>query len=307
MYDVIIIGAGPAGASAAIYTARGNLKTLVIDKAPNAGALAITDKIANYPGVPEEMTGKQLLELMRNQAKQFGAEFIQSSITAVDAAGETKTVFTAEGMYQAKALIVATGSKGRNRMLPGEEHLLGRGVSTCATCDGAFFRNKTVAVIGDTEEALEEATALTKFVSNIYFIVPRPDLQGVDHKPELPNTEFLYRTKPLEILGDQHVTGLRIRSAEGGERVLEVDGVFVFLSGSKPGTDFLKGQVPLDEDGFMVLDQFLQSPVAGVFGAGEVRRTPVKQAVVAAADGAVAAMAADKFINKRAQLIPQYK
>lgn len=307
MYDVIIIGAGPAGATAAIYTARGNLKTLVIDKAPNAGALAITDKIANYPGVPNEIAGKELLELMRNQAKQFGAEFIQSSITAVDAANETKTVFTAEGMYQSKALVVATGSKGRNRMLPGEEQLLGRGVSTCATCDGAFFRNKTVAVIGDTEEALEEAMALLKFVSKIYFIVPRPDLQGVEHTPELANTEFLYRTKPLEILGEQHVKGLKIRPAEGGEKVLDVDGVFIFLSGSKPGTDFLQNQVPLEEEGFMVLDQYLQSPTPGVFGAGEVRRTPVKQAVVAAADGAIAAMAVDKYINKRAQLIPQYK
>jgi thioredoxin reductase (NADPH) len=307
MYDVIIIGAGPAGSSAAIYTARGNLKTLVIDKAPNAGALAITDKIANYPGVPAELTGKQLLEQMRSQAKSFGAEFIQSTITAVDVEGETKFVFTSDGMYEAKAIIVATGSKGRNRMLPGEEAMLGRGVSTCATCDGAFYQDKVVAVIGDTEEALDEATPLAKFARKIYFVVPRPELQGVDHVPELPKTEFLYRTKPLEVLGGQHVDGLKIRAAGGGEEVLPVDGVFVFLSGSKPGTDFLQDQVPLDEEGFMILDSCMQSPIPGVFGAGEVRRSPVKQAVVAAADGAIAAMAADKYINKRAQLIPQYK
>ncbi|MGG1514511.1 FAD-dependent oxidoreductase [Paenibacillus oryzisoli] len=307
MYDVIIIGAGPAGASAAIYTARGNLKTLVIDKSPNNGALAITHKIANYPGVQGELTGKDLLDSMRDQAKSFGAEFIQTNITAVDVEGDTKFVFTADGMYESKAIIIATGSKGRNRMLPGEEELLGRGVSTCATCDGAFFEGKTVAVIGDSEEALEEAQALSKFASKIYFVVPRPELQNVHHMPELVNTEMRYKAKPLEVVGDGHVEGLRIRTGSGEEETLKVDGVFVFLSGSKPGTDFIAEQVPLDEEGYMQLDALMQSPVAGVFGAGEVRRTPVKQAVVAAADGAIAAMAVDKFIHKRAQLIPQYK
>lgn len=307
MYDVIIVGAGPAGASAAIYTARGNLKTLVIDKAPNTGALAITHKIANYPGVIGELSGKDLLDTMREQAKGFGAEFIQTTITDVDVEGEMKYVFTADGMYEGKSIIIATGSKGRNRMLPGEENLMGRGVSTCSTCDGAFFEGKTVAVIGDSEEALEEAQALSKFTKSIHFVVPRPELQGVHHLPELKDTNMLYKTKPLEVLGDKQVQGLRIRTSEGAEEVLDVDGVFVFLSGSKPGTDFLQGQVPLDQDGFMILDSSMQSSVAGVFGAGEVRRTPVKQAVVAAADGAIAAMAVDKFINKRAQLIPQYK
>lgn len=307
MYDVIIIGGGPAGASAAVYTARSELKTLVLDKAPGAGALALTHKIANYPGVAEELSGKELLERIREQAQGFGAEFKQASITAVDLTGDTKYVFTSDGMFEGRAVIVATGSKGRNRMLPGEEKLLGMGVSTCATCDGAFFKGQEVAVIGDTEEALEEAAALTKFASKIHFIVPRPELQGVSHAPELDQTQMYYRTRPLEIVGEKHVTGLRIKSSEGDEQLLDVDGVFVFMSGSKPGTDFLEGQIPLDGDGFMILDEYMQSPVSGVFGAGEVRRTPVKQAVVAAADGAIAAMAVDKFIHKREQLIPQYK
>ncbi len=307
MYDVIIIGGGPAGASAAIYTARGNLKTLVIDKAPGAGALALTHKIANYPGVEGEMTGKELLDKMRRQAEGFGAEFIQTTISAVDVEDEEKSIFTAHGTFQAKAVIVATGSKGRNRMLPGEEQLLGRGVSTCATCDGAFYEGKHIAVIGDSEEALEEAHVLTKFTDKITFLVPRADLQGVDELPELPNTEMHFRTRPLEIVGEKSVEGLRIRTAEGTEEMLTVDGVFVFLSGSKPGTDFLDGQVSLDEEGFMILDEFMQSSVPGVFGAGEVRKTPVKQAVVAAADGAIAAMAVDKYINKRSKVVPQYK
>jgi thioredoxin reductase (NADPH) len=307
MYDVIIIGAGPAGTSAAIYTARGNLKTLVIDKAPGTGALALTHKIANYPGVEGELTGKELLEKMRRQAESFGATFLQTTITAVDVEDEVKSIYTADGTFQAKAVIVATGSKGRNRLLPGEERLLGRGVSTCATCDGAFYQGKTVAVIGDSEEALDEVMALTKFVGKIFFIIPRAELQGVEEMPQLPNTELLYRTRPLEIVGENRVEGVRVRHNSGEEELIPVDGVFVFLSGSKPGTDFLDGQVPLDEEGFMVVDEFMQSPVPGVFGAGEVRKSPVKQAVVAAADGAIAAMAADKYINKRAKIVPQYK
>ncbi|MDF2926473.1 MAG: putative thioredoxin reductase [Paenibacillaceae bacterium] len=307
MYDVIIIGGGPAGATAAIYTARANLSTLVLDKAPGAGALALTHKIANYPGVTGQISGRELLDTIRAQAEEFGAKFETTSITAVDLEGDTKMVFTPDGMFESKAVIVATGSKGRNRMLPGEERLLGRGVSTCATCDGAFYQGKEVAVIGDSEEALEEAAALAKFASKIHFIVPRPDLQGVDGFPPLDNTTYLPRTRPLEVVGEEKVTGIRIKTAAGAEELLPVDGVFVFLSGSKPGTDFLQDQVPLDEAGFMQLDPFMQSAVPGVFGAGEVRRSPVKQAVVAAADGAIAAMAVDKFINRRESLIPQYK
>lgn len=307
MYDVIIIGGGPAGSSAAIYTARGNLKTLVIDKAPFTGALALTHKIANYPGVEGEWSGKELLETFRRQASAFGAEYIQTTITAVDVEDEIKTVFTADGVFEAKAVIFATGSKGRNRMIPGEERLLGKGVSICATCDGAFFTGRPVIVIGDSEEALEEAAALSKFASRITFLVPRAELQGVDHTPELPGTEWMFRTRPLEIVGERSVEGVKIRTAGGEERILEADGVFVFLSGSKPGTELIKEQVPLDDEGFMILDSLMQSPVPGVFGAGEVRRTPVKQAVVAAADGAIAAMAVDKYIHKRTQVLPQYK
>ncbi len=307
MYDVIIIGGGPAGSSAALYTARGGFKTLVIDKAPNAGALALTHKIANYPGVEGEWTGKELLDRFRRQAQSFGAEYVQTTLTAVDVEDEVKMVFTADGIYESKAIIIATGSKGRNRMLPGEERLLGKGVSTCATCDGAFFTGKKVAVIGDSEEAVDEVLSLAKYGVEIDFFIPRAELQGEAEMPEVPNTRTHFRTRPLEVVGEQRVEGLRVRRPTGEEETVEADGVFVFLSGSKPGTDFLQGQVPLDEEGFMVLDSLMQSPVPGVFGAGEVRRTPVKQAVVAAADGAIAAMAVDKFMNKRTQVLPQYK
>ncbi|WP_248930709.1 NAD(P)/FAD-dependent oxidoreductase [Paenibacillus hamazuiensis] len=307
MYDVIIIGGGPAGASAAVYAARGGLRTLVLDKSPNSGALAITHKIANYPGVPGEPTGRELLTLIRKQAESFGAEFRQTSITAVDVEGKVKYLFTSDGMYEAKAVIVATGSKGRNRMLPGEERLLGKGVSTCATCDGAFFAGKEVAVIGESAEALEEAMALSEFAAKIHFIVPRPELQGVSYPVELDHTQMYFRTRPIEIMGEEHVSGLKIKSNTGEDQLLEVDGVFIFLTGSKPGTDFLEDQVPLDENGYMVLNEYMESAVPGVFGAGEVRRSPVKQAVVAAADGVIAAMSADKFVRGRKQILAQYK
>ncbi|MCS7463952.1 FAD-dependent oxidoreductase [Paenibacillus doosanensis] len=307
MYDVIIIGGGPAGATAAVYTARSRLNTLVLDKAPNTGALALTHKIANYPGIAEALSGKELLDRIRDQAAGFGAKFKQTTITAVDLDGPTKYVFTAEGIYEAKAVIIATGSKGRNRMLPGEEKLLGRGVSTCATCDGAFFEGKEIAVVGDSEEALDEVMALDKLAAKVHFIIPRGELQGVEALPELSRTQYYFKARPQEVAGEERVEGLRVKMASGAEQTLPVEGVFVFLSGSKPGTDFLEGQVPLDESGYMILDEYMQSPVPGVFGAGEVRRSPVKQAIVAAADGAIAAMAADKFIHRREQVIPQYK
>lgn len=307
MYDVIIIGGGPAGASAAIYTARGNLKTLVIDKAPNTGALALTHKIANYPGAEGEMTGKELLDIMRRQAESFGATFLQTTITAVDVEDEVKSIYTADGTFEAKAVIVANPTERAQPHAPWRRKAAGPRHQYLRYVRRSFYQGKSVAVIGDSEEALEEAHALTKFADKIVFIVPRAELQGVDEVPELPKTEFLFRTRPVEIVGEQSVEGVQIRHADGREELVSVDGVFIFLSGSKPGTDFLEDQVPLDDEGFMILDEFMQSSVPGVFGAGEVRKTPVKQAVVAAADGAIAAMAVDRYINKRSKIVPQYK
>ncbi|MEJ2749893.1 MAG: FAD-dependent oxidoreductase, partial [Anaerolineae bacterium] len=178
MYDVIIIGGGPAGASAAIYTARADLRTLVIDKGLTAGALGITGKISNYPGVPGPVTGAELVEIMRQQAESFGAEFLTDKVVGLDITSDPKMVMAGTNSFQTKAIILATGSMGRTNSVPGEAELLGRGVSYCATCDGAFFRNKPVAVIGNNDEAIEEALFLTKFASQVHLVVPTPALKA---------------------------------------------------------------------------------------------------------------------------------
>ena len=178
-YDVIIIGGGPAGASAAIYTARSNLRTLVIDKGLTAGALGVTNKISNYPGVPGPVSGAELVEIMRRQAESFGAEFRTDKVVGVELAGDVKTVTAGTGSFQSRAIILATGSMGRTSVVPGEEQYLGRGVSYCATCDGAFFRNRPVAVVGNNDEAVEEALFLTKYTEHVQLIVPTPTLNAL--------------------------------------------------------------------------------------------------------------------------------
>jgi thioredoxin reductase (NADPH) len=181
IYDVVIIGGGPAGATAAIYTSRAGLSTLVIDKGLTAGALGITGKIANYPGVLEEISGAELLERMRNQARSFGAEFISDKVIGTDLLPEVKTVFGNAGNYISHSVIIATGSMGRGTHIKGEEELLGHGVSYCATCDAAFFRNQEVVVAGSSDEAIEEALFLTRFVSRVHFFCPTPELKAPQH------------------------------------------------------------------------------------------------------------------------------
>lgn len=306
IYDVLIIGGGPAGASAALYAARAGNKTLVLDKAPATGALAITQKIANYPGVEGELTGLELLEKMRRQAASFGALFVQAAPQGVDLLSEIKEVYTPDAVYRAKSVIVAVGARGRNNMLPHEEELLGRGVSYCATCDAAFFQGKEVAVIGDNEEAVNEALFLTRFASQVHLLIPLGKVWGVDELPEHEKLKVYLRTKVTAIEGDGAVTGVRYSQNRGPEEHLPVSGVFVFLSGTKPGTDFLGGQVPLDEDGYLKCDETMATEVPGVFAAGDARKTIVKQAVIAAADGALAAISADKFVNNKKRLVAQY-
>lgn len=307
VYDVLIIGAGPAGASAALYASRGKLKTLVLDKAPNSGALAITHKIANYPGVPGEMTGLDLLEIMRWQAADFGAGFLHVPVQGAYVENEVKEVFTPDAVYRGRSLIVATGAMDRGRKMPGEDDFLGRGVSYCATCDGAFYQDQEVAVLGDNEEALEEALFLTKYAGLVHLVIPGKQLLGVQdgEMPERPNLSYHFQTKPQQVLGDEHVTGVLVKDVAGKPATIASRGVFIYLSGSKPSTEFLNGALPLYPDGYLVADQNMNTPAHGVFAAGDVRRSPVKQAVQAAADGALAAMSVDRYLNKRDKIIAQ--
>ena len=265
-YDVIIIGGGPGGASAAIYTARADLRTLVIDKGLTAGALGITDKISNYPGVPGPITGAELVEIMRGQAESFGAEFLTDKVVGIDIKADPKMVMAGTGAYYAKAVILATGSMGRTSSVKGEEELLGRGVSYCATCDGAFFRDKTVAVIGNNDEALEEALFLTKFAEKIHLVVPTPQWKAREiltaEVEASPKIDVHMGTRLKEISGNGTVKSIRVQPRDGAEEELPVSGAFVYLQGGKPITDYLMAQLETKPEGCLVVDAEMQTAVS---------------------------------------------
>jgi thioredoxin reductase (NADPH) len=310
-YDVIIIGGGPGGASAAIYSARADLRTLVIDKGLTAGALGLTAKISNYPGVPGPVTGAELVETMREQAEAFGARFITDKVVGVDLTSDPKMVMAGTDSYYARAVILATGSMGRTGAVSGEEELLGRGVSYCATCDGAFFRDQPVAVVGNNDEALEEALFLTKFAEKVHLISPTPELKAREHlAAEVAahsKIDMRLGTRLKEIVGNGTVAGVRIQPRSGSEETVPVKGAFVYLQGGKPITDYLLGQVETSPDGCLVVDGEMQTPLPGVFAVGDLLCAHIKQAVIAAADGVIAAIAADKYLNARKQLQTDWK
>lgn len=313
MYDVAILGAGPAGATAAIYTARAKLKTIVIDKSMLGGALALTSKIANYPGFGyrEPISGRDILNQMQEHARYFGAEFLQSMVYSVDLESDPKTIMIGEGMVVAKAVIIATGASSRQSSIAGEEDFLGRGVSYCATCDGPFYLDKAVAVVGNSDEAVEEALSLSRFAHTVRFVSPTArllaDASKVDDLKAEHKIELHLRHMLLLIAGDEDkgVKSVTIASPSGDQETLAVEGVFIYLPGNKPSVDYLSGVVQLSEEGFIVADEELQTSVPGVFAAGDVRGHRLKQVVVSAADGALAAMAADKYVNKRQKLLSQ--
>jgi thioredoxin reductase (NADPH) len=310
-YDVIIIGGGPAGASAAIYTARAELRTLVIDKGLTAGALGITSKISNYPGVPGPISGAELVRIMREQAESFGAEFLADKVVGIDLTATPKVVQAGTGTFTARTIILATGSMGRTGSVKGEEELLGRGVSYCATCDGAFFRGLDVAVVGNNDEALEEALFLTRFARHIYLVVPTPEMKA---SPELEaavrasaTIEVLPGTRLKAITGAQKVDGVIIHPRDGEEQHLPVQGAFVYLQGNQPITDFLMGQLETKESGCLVVDNMMQTPTPGVFAVGDLLCQHVKQAVIAAADGVIAAIAVERYLGGREKLQPDWR
>jgi len=310
-YDVIIIGGGPAGTSAAIYTARADLRTLVIDKGLTAGALGLTEKISNYPGVPGPVNGAELVEIMREQAESFGAEFLTDKVVGVDLQSTPKMVMAGTDSFHANVVILATGSMGRTGSVPGEEELLGRGVSYCATCDGAFFRDQTVAVVGNNDEALEEALFLTKFAETIHLISPTPELKA---RPSIagevqthPKIKMQLGTRLKQIEGNGQVSAVRVKPRGGDEQTLPVSGAFVYLQGGKPITDYLMDQLETTEDGCLVVDDEMQTAIPGVFAVGDLLCSHIKQAVIAAADGVVAAIAADKIVHDRQKMQIDWK
>lgn len=304
-YDVVIVGAGPAGASAAIYTSRADLRTLVIDKGLTVGALGVTGKISNYPGVPGPLSGAELLAIIRQQAESFGARFVTDRVVGTDLGSDVKTIFTNAATYEAKTVVIATGAMGRATTVDGEERLLGRGVSYCATCDGAFFRGRPVAVVGNNDEALEETLFLTRFASHIDLVVPTSSFKASDSLiaaiDAAPNVTKHFAARLLEVLGEQGVSGIRIAPRQGAELELAVEGVFVYLQGNRPIIEFLMGQLETTPQGCLRVDEHMQTSTPGVFAVGDLLCTHVKQAVIASADGVVAAIEVEKYLNHRSK------
>jgi len=297
-YDVVIIGGGPAGISAAIYASRAKLKTLVLDKNPNAGALAAAERIENYPGIPGGISGKELLTLFRRQAEMFGAEIVQAQVMAVDFSEEMKKVITPEGTYTGRTVIIATGSMGHKPTIAGEERFIGRGVSYCATCDAPFFRDKIVAVVGEVDKVREEMEVIAKFASKVYLISPKRG-DETTWKKHSEKIELLAGAQVVEIFGSEVVEGVRIKDADNKERKIALSGVFMFLQGSKPIVDFLYGALEMGEDGCINVNEEMGTSVEGVYAAGDVRCRKIRQVILAAADGCIAALSAEKYLNKR--------
>ncbi|MFZ3070576.1 MAG: FAD-dependent oxidoreductase [Anaerolineaceae bacterium] len=307
IYDVVIIGGGPAGSSAGIYTARAGLSTLILDKGLTTGALGTTGKIANFPGIPREISGAELLGTIRKQAEGFGAWYLNDKAIGTDLSSDPKLIFGNQGVYSTRSVIIATGSLGRNALIKGEAELLGRGVSYCAICDAAFFKGAEVAVAGKSDEAIEEALYLTRFASQVHLLSPAPELKApleLIHEVEAnPKVQIYLGAILREVFGENKVAGIRysLRGTEE-EQTLPVSGVFIYLQGGVPITDFVVGQLEISPSGCLVVDREFQTAVPGVFAIGDVLCQHIKQAVIAAADGAIAGIAAEKYLRGRSKM-----
>ena len=302
--EVIIIGSGPSGYAAAIYTARAGLEPLVFEGALAAGgALMNTTEVENYPGFTDGIMGPDLMLAMRAQAERFGAEIITDDITAVDLTGEAKTVTDSEGnTYSARAVILAMGSGYRKLGLAAEERLSGRGVSWCATCDGFFFRDKDIAVVGGGDSALEEATFLTRFAKSVTIIHRRDELRGskimIDRATADPKIRFAWNSVVTDLTGDQALTGLTLTdTVTGGVRDLAVSGLFVAI-GHDPRSAIVRGQVEVDVAGYVLVDApSTRTNVPGVFAAGDLVDHTYRQAITAAGTGCAAALDAERYLT----------
>ena len=300
--DVIIIGSGPAGYSAAIYAARGKLRPLVFEGSVTAGgALMTTTDVENYPGFPDGILGPDLMDSIRKQAERFGAELVADDVIEVDLKATPKIVKTASAEYQSLAIIIATGSSYRELGVPGEKRLAGHGVSWCATCDGFFFREQDIAVIGGGDSAVEEATFLARFARSVTIVHRRDSLRASKIMQERamsnPKVRFAWNMQVAEMIGEDRVTGLRLRDVKtGAESILPVTGVFVAI-GHDPRSGLFKGQLATDDDGYLLVEQpSTRTAIPGVFASGDVVDRHYRQAVTAAGTGCAAALDAERWL-----------
>lgn len=302
-YDVIIIGGGPAGLSAGLYAARARLSTLLIEKGIFGGQIANAEHVENYPGFPDGISGYELGQLMHQQATKYGLETVAAEVTGIELVAGNKVIKTTEGEYMAKAVIIAGGAEPNRLGVPGEEEFLGRGVSYCATCDGPLFKDQVVAVIGGGDSAVEDGILLTRFASKVLLIHRRHQLRATRLLQERAfanqKMEFLWETVVEEILGHEKVKGLRIRNVKTGQRsTLEVSGVFIYV-GLHPSSSYLKGLLPLDEEGHIPTGEGMETEIPGIFAAGDIRKNSPRQIISAAADGAIAALSVEKFLSQQ--------
>ncbi len=302
VHDVVIVGSGPAGYTAAVYTARAGLAPIVLaGQRAAGGALMNTTEVENFPGFPEGIQGPELMDNMREQAEKFGADVRYEDVVAVNLEGDVKAVATEDEVFYARAVILATGSEYRHMNVPGEEEFSGRGVSYCATCDGFFFKDRRLAVIGGGDSAMEEATFLTNFASEVVVVHRRDALRAsrvmAERALNNPKISFEWNATVAEVLGDEAVTGLRLASTvDGSTREIAVDGVFVAI-GHLPRTGFLRGQVALDEAGYITVDEpSTRTSVAGVFACGDAVDHTYRQAITAAGSGCRAALDAERWL-----------
>jgi thioredoxin reductase (NADPH) len=301
IYEVIILGGGPGGLTAGLYTSRARLSTLLIEKGLFGGQMTTTELVENYPGFPQGVTGDELSRLMEEQARKFGMDTVAQEVIKVSLERNTKVVHTYESVYRCRALIISTGAEYRRLGVPGENEFAGRGVSYCATCDGAFFRDGRIVVVGGGDSALTEALFLTKFAEELTIVHRRDALRGTKIYQERvfahPKIKFLWNSIVQEIKGDSAVRSILVKNVKTGEIIeFETDGAFLFV-GVEPRTQFLTGIVEMDGGGYILTNEDCETSTKGIFAVGDCRKKLLRQIATAVGDGATAAFAAERYLE----------
>ena len=302
VYDMLVVGGGPGGYTAALYAARAGLDTIVLEKLSAGGQMALTEQIDNYPGFENGIDGFSLAENMQKQAERFGARSEYAEVLRMDLTAVPKLVETSEGIFRGKTVVLATGADPRTLGVAGETELLGRGVAYCAACDGMFYKGKTVVVVGGGNSAAADALALSRITKKVYLIHRRDSLRAtkVYHEPLMnaPNVEFCWNSTVSALLHESRLTGLRLQDVNtGAERDLACDGVFISV-GRAPATELFRNELALDKSGYIIADESTRTSLPGVFAVGDVRTKAVRQVVTAVSDGAVAVHYAEEYLTE---------